>query len=72
MVVILLWVIAQHAAGSAPAEGEEGAGRPRAAWLDVQLQDGSQSQRCVESRISSGGGKGLVENRRFMSPIHPA
>lgn len=35
VVVILLWVIAQRVAGSAPAEGEEGAGRPRAARLDV-------------------------------------
>lgn len=72
MIVILLWFTAQRIAGCAPAEGEEGAGRPCAAWLDVQLQDGSQSQSCMESRISSGGGQGLVESRHSMSPVHSA
>ena len=72
MVVILLWVIAQRTASCAPAEGEEGARWPCAARLDVKLQGSSQSQSCMESRISLGGGQGLVENQGSMSPVHPA
>lgn len=68
-VVILLWVIAQHAAGCAR---DEGAGRPHAAWLDVRLRDGWRSRSCVGSGISSGGGQGLVENCHSVSPVHPA
>lgn len=69
MVVMLLLVIAQRVAGCAPAEGEEGAGQPCAARLVMQLQDGSQSRNCLESRVSSGDGRSLVENHHSMSPV---